>query len=527
MKKFTKHYKLVKYSHYLAMLLVALLVFVCAPGIAKYSKEGAGTNLISVYVNGNLVGTLDDPTKVDSLVVSARKQLARENKGIILANSDVVLRGSTEIFGSVDDDETIISNIYEVFKSSAVKTKESAYEVKINTFTVNLKTAEEVVTLLETAKDMYDTEDLYDVDLITDTTRELDVLTTLFEKKEDKAEVVEEEKETLPTAGMTQKFAQFYKEANEYEEAGFTLGIKSIDFAESVEVVQAYVDSDEISTLEEAINMVTKEEEKSKVYVVEAGDTLGVIAEKNATTIANLIKMNPDRISSEKSTLRVGDELKVTSPEPELSVVRTEEIYYEENYDAEVEYIDNDEWYTTKQVTLRQPVEGFHKVIADVKYKNDDKISTTIVYEDIVQEPIAKVVERGTKTPPTYLKPISGGRMTSSFGRRKAPKKGASTYHKGIDWAIPVGTSVCAARGGVVVKAGWGSGYGYVVYIQHEDGAVTRYGHLSKVLCKAGQSVKQGEKIALSGNTGVSTGPHLHFEILIGGGQVNPLNYMN
>ena len=92
---------------------------------------------------------------------------------------------------------------------------------------------------------------------------------------------------------------------------------------------------------------------------------------------------------------------------------------------------------------------------------------------------------------------------------------------------MPVGTSVVASSGGTVAKAGWGSGYGYVVYIQHPDGKQTRYGHLSKVLVKAGQKVKQGEKIALSGNTGVSTGPHIHFEILVGGSQVNPFSYMN
>ena len=77
-----------------------------------------------------------------------------------------------------------------------------------------------------------------------------------------------------------------------------------------------------------------------------------------------------------------------------------------------------------------------------------------------------------------------------------------------------------------MVKAGWGSGYGYVVYINHPNGMQTRYGHLSKVYAKVGQTVKQGEVIAASGNTGVSTGPHIHFEILVGGTQVDPMNYL-
>ena len=140
---------------------------------------------------------------------------------------------------------------------------------------------------------------------------------------------------------------------------------------------------------------------------------------------------------------------------------------------------------------------------------------------------VPKIVERGTIVPPTYIKPISGGRLTSGFGRRSAPKKGASTYHKGVDWATPVGTAVVASSSGTVTRAGWGSGYGYCVYIKHADGRETRYGHLSKVLVSTGQKVSQGQKIALSGNTGVSTGPHLHFEILINGSQVNPLNYLN
>ena len=81
--------------------------------------------------------------------------------------------------------------------------------------------------------------------------------------------------------------------------------------------------------------------------------------------------------------------------------------------------------------------------------------------------------------------------------------------------------------GGTVVSAGWSNGYGYCITIRHPDGKQTRYAHLSKILVSSGKSVKQGDKIALSGNTGRSTGPHIHFEILVNGSQVNPLKYLN
>ena len=165
--------------------------------------------------------------------------------------------------------------------------------------------------------------------------------------------------------------------------------------------------------------------------------------------------------------------------------------------------------------------------MAKRSYTNSDVTGTEIEKEEITYKAVPKIVERGTIVPPTYIKPISGGRLTSGFGKRNRPTKGASSFHKGVDWATPVGTAVMASSSGTVTRAGWGSGYGYCVYIRHPDGKETRYGHLSKVLVKVGQSVDQGQKIALSGNTGVSTGPHLHFEILVGGSQVNPLNLLN
>ncbi len=524
MSFFTKYVNIVKYSHYLAMLGTALLIFVCAPGLQKL--EDKSSNKVSVFVNGTQVGTVKDASEVSGMILEARRRIASESSNLVLVDSEVVLSGSTDVVGQVDERETIVNNIYNVMHDNVMKTKQPAFEVKINEFTVNLKSIDDVIALLNASKEEYDPDSEWKVWLVTDNTRELNVLTTKIEKVSDQKEPVIDKPIVFPKGGALLRMEEIYDAAfSQKPDNAFEFGVRSIDFDENVEVVQAYVDGDKISTLEDAIEAVTKTSQKSKKYEVVAGDTLGGIAQKNDMSIDEIIKLNSASIPNEKAMLRVGDEITIASPEPELSVVRTERRYYEENYDAEVIYIDNDEWYTNHTEVRQQPVTGYRKVVADVTYRNAELVKTDILNEDITVQAVAKIVERGTKIPPTYVYPV-WGRISSGFGRRKAPKKGASTYHKGVDFAVPIGTAVMASCGGTVTRAGWGSGYGYCVYIQHPDGRSTRYGHLSKVLVKAGQTVSQGQKIALSGNTGVSTGPHLHFEILIGGGQVNPLKYL-
>ena len=99
--------------------------------------------------------------------------------------------------------------------------------------------------------------------------------------------------------------------------------------------------------------------------------------------------------------------------------------------------------------------------------------------------------------------------------------------HHGVDWFVPQGTNVFAACDGVVVSAGWAGGYGYCVVLRHSDGKMTRYAHLSVVSVSAGQSVTQYQQVGLSGSTGNSTGPHLHFEVIVNGVPQNPLNYVS
>lgn len=127
-----------------------------------------------------------------------------------------------------------------------------------------------------------------------------------------------------------------------------------------------------------------------------------------------------------------------------------------------------------------------------------------------------------------YCWPLSAaGRITSYFGYRKAPTKGASTYHKGLDIAVPVGTSVFSVQSGKVISATYSASAGNFVSVYHGNGVYSYYMHCSSLLVSAGDSVKKGQKIALSGSTGISTGPHLHFAMFMNGGYVNPLGYIS
>ena len=145
------------------------------------------------------------------------------------------------------------------------------------------------------------------------------------------------------------------------------------------------------------------------------------------------------------------------------------------------------------------------------------------------KEELVKLALKGQNPPSnaTWIEPVSGYTITSAFGYRKAPTKGASTYHQGVDMACPTGTPIYATRSGTVTKAAYqAGGAGYYVSISHGDGFASIYMHMTRYVVSAGQSVTQGQLIGYVGSTGVSTGPHLHFGISYGGTYVNPMAYI-
>ena len=123
-------------------------------------------------------------------------------------------------------------------------------------------------------------------------------------------------------------------------------------------------------------------------------------------------------------------------------------------------------------------------------------------------------------------RPVESGFISSYFGEREDPFDGQETFHKGVDFAGAKGSTVMAVAAGIVTWAGERSGFGKLVEINHGDGYVTRYAHNEKTLVSVGETVKRGDPVGLMGSTGHSTGPHVHFEVLRNGRQVDPLSFI-
>lgn len=185
-------------------------------------------------------------------------------------------------------------------------------------------------------------------------------------------------------------------------------------------------------------------------------------------------------------------------------------------YTLPTEYVEDESLYEG-ETSYDEGKPGLEEVTYIMTYEDGRQTGKREVQSQITRKAVAPRIHIGTKVKPEFIYPVSNYILSSEFG----PRWG--TNHNGIDLAVPTGTEVKAAADGTVIQSGWNGGYGISVYIDHGNGVITRYGHMSEALCEVGQYVKQGEIIGLSGSTGDSTGPHVHFEIRIEDIPVDPL----
>lgn len=505
-----------RYSRKIRMTFVKAVSALCLVSMVYTPVKDTVTsisNKVGYYIvtlDGKQIGAVNSPEVAKEALLAVRGRISAEAGGLVYMDPELVVEAKDAVFSTRMEADQIEDAMYSVLADSYMTfNKQNAYTVRINDYTVTLASKDEVVELIDAAKATYDAGNEFQVRMVSDdTTNDVQYGVEIVKAGIGNNNAV---KVTSNIDGTTS--------VEVAEDAVLEDGLLAIDFAEKISVVPTSVTSDKISTVADALAEITKETEEKTIYEVKAGDCLSKIASMYDLTTTDLIRLNEGL--SETSLIGIGDQITVTVPTPELSVLVSEEITYEEAYSAPIQYVDDDTMYTGDYKTIQAGSEGYHEVVAVVTSKNGVECNREIISETLMTEAVPQIVKRGTLTPPTFIRPISGGILSSGFGTRWG------RLHAGIDLATPVGTAVKASASGTVIRAGWYGDYGYCVDIQHSNGVMTRYAHLSQVLVSVGQYVTQSQRVALSGNTGNSTGPHVHFEIRLGTTPVNPFNYIN
>jgi murein DD-endopeptidase MepM/ murein hydrolase activator NlpD len=296
-----------------------------------------------------------------------------------------------------------------------------------------------------------------------------------------------------------------------------------LGFKENVEIADTFTDIGYTMDFEAAKKMVLLGTNKIVQYTVKDGDNLWDISRAVHIDQDQIVFTNP---GMDPENLSIDQVLYLSKEAPLITVVATREVTVDEKiaYPVNVKY--DDELLLGEKVIISEGVPGertvTYRIIRENGLETDREVLNQVVRsepkaEDVVKGAITMVASRGSTVRLAW--PSEGG-VVSSFGMRWG------RMHEGIDLDAGYGSDVVSVAGGTVVEAGWDGGYGMEVEISHGGGLVTRYAHLSKIYADVGDSVDRGETIGLVGSTGNSTGPHLHFETIVGGEPQDPLDFL-
>ena len=295
-----------------------------------------------------------------------------------------------------------------------------------------------------------------------------------------------------------------------------------IGFVEDVKIESISTKLPNISNRSAAVEKLRNGGQQATEYVIKAGDTMYEICMDLGVTIDELAELNPGLTM--QSMIHVGDRIVIEKEVPLITLKTIEVSTFAESIPYETEYQNSSYYYEGEEVTSRAGQEGRASITARITRHNGDIVEREDLSTETVMEPVSKIVLKGTKTRPatvgtgTFLRPVNVP-ISSRYGYRWGRR------HLGDDYAAAVGTPIRASDGGTVVTAGWYYGYGLTIIIDHGGGVRTLYGHCSKLYVSVGDKVFQGQNIAAIGNTGNSTGPHCHFEIIVNGSHVDPSLY--
>ncbi len=299
-------------------------------------------------------------------------------------------------------------------------------------------------------------------------------------------------------------------------------GKTTAEFMQDVQLLETDVAPGRVEAAEAVLNRIVSGAARPITYTVQKGDCISVIAQKFQVA-ADVIRANNPEIK--KDLIRVGQTLKLSVHQPLLSVKTVETRTEHVRIASGIVYEKDSELQEGVIQIVAHGKPGWKQVIYESVRVNGEPASRTVIDETILEVPVRTVVKQGTKVIPgkgtgKFALPVLQPKVTSEFGRRWGRN------HNGTDF-VSEKKAILAADHGKVTFAGWKSGYGNCIVIDHRNGYETLYGHLSKVGVREGDAVKKGDSIGVMGSTGNSTGVHLHFEIIKNGQQQNPLKYLS
>ncbi len=295
-----------------------------------------------------------------------------------------------------------------------------------------------------------------------------------------------------------------------YQEEG-----AEVYLAQNLETLTAKVSLDQISNRSQALKILTQGKKIPIDYTIKAGDTSYSLARSCELSLSEFASLNPglnlDRIN-------VGQKIKLVCPGAWVDVLSVKTVEETQPINFEIEEVEDENLNYGQEKIVQEGKNGEKQIVNKVTKRNGVLESTEVVQETVTLEPQNQIVAVGSFNSSGHLYRPCSGVITSNFGTRWG------RLHAGTDFGGSTGDPIYAAAPGVVIKAGnFNDGYGNQILLDHGNGLVTRYAHLSAYDVQVSQKVKAGEAIGKLGSTGNSTGPHLHFETIVNGSPQNPL----
>ncbi|MBH5319360.1 peptidoglycan DD-metalloendopeptidase family protein [Paenibacillus sp. GSMTC-2017] len=473
---------------------VILLTVAGIIGYQQYTQyvERNTFEFFNVYMNGQAVGTVETKESVEKLIASETTEIQKANPKVnmVLATGDITYE-SDKAFKAIPETKATLAKLEGMFTSHAV-----GVEVKIDGKVVGVvKDQETADSILKRVQSKFAPE----LAAAAAAKSAPSVKTLSFKEGDDLTAKIDPDAKALKEPGRL---------------------VTEVAFIEKVQVADIKTEPGKVADADALYKRIVEGSTKPTKYVVQEGDCVGCIAQKFDISPQVIYENNP-WIKDDKIT--IGDELDLTVLMPELTVRTIENLVELEKIAAPTEIVKNNKMRVGESKTIKEGVEGTQRLTYRIEKQNGYVMTEELVDKEILVEPIAEIIEKGTMVvlgegTGRFMIPVKNYRITSKYG----PRWGRT--HKGLDF---IGSkTILASDSGIIEFAGNKEGTGKTIIINHQNGFKTLYGHMSSLKVSKGDKVEKGDGIGIMGNTGNSTGTHLHFEIHKKGAAQNPLKYL-